>query len=202
MPAIEDVESIERSAVVRTRIPSASELRSFMRLVTDIVGAMLGRLPPNVLRDDLIAAGTCGLLKALSRDVERGPGFETYARIRIYGSIMDELRTQDWLTRSARRSEGTSERRFFVPIEELPDQGTEIPAPLHDMDLAIDHRQRLAEILDALEILPEREQQLMRMVYLEGMLLKEVAKALNLSVARVSQLHARAMTALRACLAA
>lgn len=193
-----------RATVVQTRIPTATELREYLPLVHDVVMGMISRLPPNVLRDDLIAAGTCGLLKALSKPLEdRGATFDSYARIRIQGAIFDELRAQDWLSRSARRAEAaTPDRRFFVPMEELPDQGTEIAGPVEDLDFALDLRERFASILDAVAVLPERQRQLVQMVYLDGMMLKEVAKKLRLSEARVSQLHARAMHALRANLAA
>ncbi|CAN5729634.1 RNA polymerase sigma factor FliA [soil metagenome] len=189
---------------VQSRIPSAEELRQFLPMVHDIVMGMIGRLPPNVLRDDLVAAGTCGLLKALSRDTtERAGPFEAYARVRIHGAIVDELRTQDWLSRSARRAETEHpERRFFIPLEELPEHGQDIAGPSDDLDLALDLRVRIAEILDAIDDLPSRQRRLVRMVYVEGMLLKDVAVELRLSLARVSQLHVRAMMTLRANLVA
>ncbi len=62
------------------------------------------RLPGSVERDDVIAAGMLGLLEAASR---YRPGyakaFLDNARPRIYGAIMDMLRSLDWIPRSARR---------------------------------------------------------------------------------------------------
>src|ERR1700760_2403351 len=89
-----------------------SEVSEFMPLVHHVVATMLPRLPPNVLRDDLVAAGTFGLLDALRRQSagERGVEFTWYARVRIRGAILDELRTQDWLSRRARRRFSSEER--------------------------------------------------------------------------------------------
>src|SRR5580693_8720352 len=82
--------------------PSREELTSYMYLVHQVVARVLRKLPPNVLRDDLIAAGTFGLVDALRKSADRGPAFDWYARIRIRGAVVDELRAQDWLTRRAR----------------------------------------------------------------------------------------------------
>src|SRR5580704_7274234 len=81
----------------------ASDVQDYMPLVRQIVARFLRRLPPNVLRDDLMSAGTYGLIDSLRKNAtERGPTFEWYARVRIRGAILDELRAQDWLTRRAR----------------------------------------------------------------------------------------------------
>src|SRR3984957_7281968 len=85
-----------------TNTPTREELGLYMPLVHQVVGRVLRKLPPNVLRDDLVAAGAFGLLDALRKSVDRGPAFDWYARIRIRGAVVDELRSQDWLTRRAR----------------------------------------------------------------------------------------------------
>ena len=83
-------------------VPTREELTSYMPLVHQVVARLLRKLPPNVLRDDLVGAGAFGLIDALRKSTDRGPAFEWYARIRIRGAVVDELRTQDWLTRRAR----------------------------------------------------------------------------------------------------
>src|SRR5579863_1772729 len=82
--------------------PTREELATYMPLVHQVVARVLRRLPPNVLRDDLVAAGTFGLVDALRKSPERTTAFDWYARIRIRGAVVDELRAQDWLTRCAR----------------------------------------------------------------------------------------------------
>ncbi|MFC2972568.1 RNA polymerase sigma factor FliA [Azotobacter bryophylli] len=63
------------------------------------------RLPASVELDDLIQAGTIGLLDALSRyDVGQGASFATFASQRIRGAMLDELRSRDWVPRSVRRN--------------------------------------------------------------------------------------------------
>jgi len=53
--------------------------------------------------DDLVGAGTLGLLRALDGfDTERGFAFSTYAVRRIRGAILDDLRSRDWQPRSQR----------------------------------------------------------------------------------------------------
>src|SRR5439155_19034005 len=85
------------------RTPSSEEITRHMPLVKQVVARFLRRLPANVLRDDLIAAGVFGLVDSLRKNGgDQGVTFESYARIRIRGAILDELRTQDWLPRRAR----------------------------------------------------------------------------------------------------
>jgi RNA polymerase sigma factor for flagellar operon FliA len=60
-------------------------------------------LPDSVELDDLISAGNLGLMDAISNyDPTKGVKFETYCSPRIRGSILDELRSTDWLPRLVR----------------------------------------------------------------------------------------------------
>jgi len=61
------------------------------------------KLPDKVELDDLISAGTFGLMDAIEAyDPSRGVKFETYCAPRIKGSILDELRSMDWVPRLVR----------------------------------------------------------------------------------------------------
>ncbi|OUR75089.1 RNA polymerase sigma factor FliA [Marinomonas sp. 42_23_T18] len=74
-------------------------------LVKKIAYHLLARLPSSVELDDLIQAGMMGLIEAFKRfESTKGASFETYAGIRIRGSIMDEVRKSDWAPRSVRRN--------------------------------------------------------------------------------------------------
>lgn len=54
--------------------------------------------------EDFINIGIIGLNESIERfDSEKGVKFETYALTRIKGTILDELRKLDWLSRTARR---------------------------------------------------------------------------------------------------
>lgn len=73
-------------------------------LVHRIAHHLKGRLPANVLLDDLIQAGMVGLLEAARQyDASQGASFETYAAIRIRGAMLDEVRRYDWTPRSVHR---------------------------------------------------------------------------------------------------
>jgi RNA polymerase sigma factor FliA len=74
-----------------------------LALVKQILNRIAVRLPPHVDRDDLLEAGMIGLINAAHRfDVTREVKFSTYAVTRIRGAILDALRAEDWLPRSAR----------------------------------------------------------------------------------------------------
>jgi RNA polymerase sigma factor for flagellar operon FliA len=61
-------------------------------------------LPRHVELDDLISAGTLGLMEACNRfDPHRHVQFKSYAQFRIRGAILDWLRTLDWGPRELRR---------------------------------------------------------------------------------------------------
>ena len=61
-------------------------------------------MPASVQIDDLIQSGMIGLLEAAKKyDVSKGASFETYAGIRIRGSMLDEVRKGDWAPRSVHR---------------------------------------------------------------------------------------------------
>ncbi len=73
-------------------------------LVKRIAYHLMGRLPSSVQVEDLIQAGMIGLLEAARNyDSTQGASFETYAGIRIRGSMLDEIRKGDWAPRSLHR---------------------------------------------------------------------------------------------------
>jgi RNA polymerase sigma factor for flagellar operon FliA len=87
-------------AVADTRDKTIEDL---MWLVRCIAKGMADCLPQQVDLDDLISAGTVGLIKAVDDfDPGRGAKLETYARYRIKGAILDDLRKQDMLPYSTR----------------------------------------------------------------------------------------------------
>lgn len=76
----------------------------YLTLVNIVAGRIAISLPAHVDRDDLISSGFFGLLDAIERyELVRGNKFETYAGVRIRGSILDYLRSKDWLPVSLRQ---------------------------------------------------------------------------------------------------
>ena len=80
------------------------EIEQHAPLVKRIAYHLMSRLPPSVQQDDLIQAGMIGLLESLRNyDASQGASFQTYARIRIRGAMLDEIRKNDWAPRSVHR---------------------------------------------------------------------------------------------------
>lgn len=72
-------------------------------LVKYIAERLLQTLPKSIELDDLVSAGLFGLMDAIRGfDPERGIKFKTYCTTRIRGSILDQLRSQDWVPRLVR----------------------------------------------------------------------------------------------------
>ena len=94
----------------------ANELiQHYMYLVDYHVEKVAHHIPASYDKQDLQSLGIMGLYDALNKfDMKRNVKFQTYASIRIHGSIMDGLRREDWLPRSLRdkanKIEKTSER--------------------------------------------------------------------------------------------
>jgi RNA polymerase sigma factor FliA len=76
---------------------------SYSPLVKYVAGRLGSGLPAHVDEGDLVSYGLLGLIGAIERfDPDRDIKFETYAVSRIRGSIIDELRSLDWVPRSVR----------------------------------------------------------------------------------------------------
>ena len=79
-------------------------LRENLSLVHHVARQLSKSLAVEADFDELVSAGTLGLMTALrSFDPRRGLAFSTFAVPRIRGSILDELRRQDHVPRSVRR---------------------------------------------------------------------------------------------------
>ena len=66
---------------------------------------LLRRLPNSIQLEDLVQAGMIGLIEAVKNyDASKGASFETYAGIRIRGTMLDEVRRGDWVPRSVHRN--------------------------------------------------------------------------------------------------
>ncbi|MFG0320695.1 MAG: FliA/WhiG family RNA polymerase sigma factor [Planctomycetota bacterium JB042] len=78
-------------------------IERYLPLVRYISERLLMSLPKSIELEDLQSAGVFGLMDAIDGfDLERGIKFKTYCTTRIRGSILDELRSQDWVPRLVR----------------------------------------------------------------------------------------------------
>lgn len=89
-------------------------------LIKFIAQKIAARLPSNIELDDLISSGVIGLMDAIEKyDPTRDNKFKTYAEFRIRGSILDELRAQDWVPRSVRDKSKMLDRTIVELEEQL-----------------------------------------------------------------------------------
>ena len=90
--------------------PSA-ELREqiiieYAPLVKIVAGRLSMYLGYNVEYDDLVGYGIFGLIDAIDKfDINKEVKFETYASLRIRGSILDQIRKMDWIPRTVRQKQ-------------------------------------------------------------------------------------------------
>lgn len=114
-------------------------LKQHVNLVKKMAYQMKAKLPPSVELDDLIQAGMMGLLDAVTKyEDTHGAQFETYAAQRIRGSMLDELRSADWLPRSVRKNMRDVENAINILEQKLgrpPTEGEvakQLKLPLED----------------------------------------------------------------------
>lgn len=78
----------------------------YAQLVKFVAGRLSMYLGSNVEFEDLCGYGVFGLIDAIDKfDFEKGVKFETYASLRIRGSILDNIRKMDWIPRSIRKKQ-------------------------------------------------------------------------------------------------
>jgi RNA polymerase sigma factor for flagellar operon FliA len=93
---------------------------NYLPLVKYVAGRLAVTLPSHVDINDLIGSGVIGLVSALENfEPKYKTKFETYAIIRIRGSMLDELRSLDWVPRSVREKFVALQRAHTTIEQEL-----------------------------------------------------------------------------------
>lgn len=221
-------------------------IMEYAPLIKFIAQKIAVRLPSNIELDDLISSGVIGLMDAIEKyDPTRDNKFKTYAEFRIRGSILDELRAQDWVPRSVRDKAKLLDRTFVnleaelgrsptdeevceklgITIDEFHDmvnqvrpvsvlsiddqatysnvdkksilnliEGCKLNNPFNQLNL----KSVKKVVTQSIEELPERQRLVLSLYYYEDLNLKEIGKILRVTESRVSQLHAQAISRLRA----
>ena len=213
-------------------------ITEYVPLVKLVAGRLNMYLGYTVEYDDLVGYGVFGLIDAIDKfDYGKGIKFETYASLRIRGSILDQIRKMDWIPRSVRQKqkqidaaisklekekganykdkdiaeelgisldeyrswEGQTNISNIASLDEFMEQGSEggvrefkntvYMEPEESMDKA-EVKQMLME---ALELLTDKEKKVVLLYYYEELTLKEVSRVLEVSESRISQLHSRAL---------
>jgi RNA polymerase sigma factor for flagellar operon FliA len=84
---------------------------AYAPMVRYIASRKVRELPAHCELDDLASSGLVALMEAIDRfDPAKGASFEQYAWTRVAGALVDELRKQDWASRSVRREGRRIER--------------------------------------------------------------------------------------------
>jgi RNA polymerase sigma factor for flagellar operon FliA len=156
------------------------------------------QVPSCVTLDDLIGAGTIGLIQAVDRfQPSRGLQFATYAKHRIRGAMLDFLREEDPLSRAERRRTRTANATAAgaalpttISLEQLPAH-----EPRSEYTPARGFSTRFTDRVDldrARQFLSEREKRAIELIYDFGWQSREVAAELRVNESRVSQCGFRA----------
>lgn len=135
----------------------AEQLARGMEIAFREAHAAVQRGAPWRLFDDLYAAGRLGVAAAMrDYDPTTGVPFGAYARLRVHGSVLDELRRQDPLSRqvrSALRRHNRAQEQLWQELQRSPTDA-EI-AERAGTTTAEVHEARAAALMVAPDLLPE-----------------------------------------------
>ncbi|MHC4291410.1 MAG: sigma-70 family RNA polymerase sigma factor [Planctomycetota bacterium] len=208
----------------------------YIPLVHRIVSQVVSYLQPSLSKEDLVSAGTIGLIKAaMNFDASKDAEFKTYAYIRVRGAVLDELRgwsfTPPHVKKLLGQARAISEQIFkkhgtFPTEQELANEmgveqekllrifemaraghflslnGMDSDGSSFDQFLAFDFKQPASDmereemkshLAEAVRDLPEKQRQIIMLYYHQELTMKQVAEVLEVTEARVSQLHAAAL---------
>jgi len=141
------------ASVQKQTSTDVTDIEAFLPLVKRIAYHLKGRLPDSVMVDDLIQSGIVGLIEASQKfDSSQGASFETYAGIRIRGSMLDEIRKGDWTPRSVyRKSREVSDAIAKVEAEHGREARDEEIASM--MDVSIDQYYHILQDTNSAQLL-------------------------------------------------
>ncbi len=159
---------------------------------------------------DYFQFGVEGLSEAIDRfDPDYGTKFETYAIQRIRGKIIDELRKLQIKPRVTAQEKqlqtafAYSNVSLNSPIDEEDGYYLYEVIP-DDSEMPIDTAEKNESkelLIKAIKELDERDRMIISLYYFENLNYKEIAKMLNITVSRVSQVHTRIIEMLKSKLA-
>ena len=112
----------------RTKTPEIREklIIEYVGLVKIVAGRLSMYLGYTVEYDDLVGYGIFGLIDAIDKfDYLKGIKFETYASLRIRGSILDQIRKMDWVPRTLRQKQKKLDNAYHKFNNEYGKPGTD-----------------------------------------------------------------------------
>ncbi len=229
----------------RTKSPEIREkiILEYAPLVKVVAGRLGMYLGNNVEFDDLVGYGIFGLIDAIDKyDSMKEVKFETYASLRIRGSILDQIRKMDWIPRTIRQKQkqidavmrqveqetgrqatdeeiaiglGISDDEYtewqsqmkitgVVSLNEYLEQGSDISndrvrvsGHFEQPEKVLEQHELKEMLMEALELLTEKEKKVILLYYYEELTLKEISNILEVSESRVSQLHTKGLSKMK-----
>lgn len=131
-------------------------------LVKYIAFRLMSRLPDHIAVEDLISAGVLGLIDAIEKyDSSQGIPFEYYAKIRIKGAMLDEIRSMDWVPRSLRQKGSVLEKACATLEQRLGRDPTEEEIAF-EMNLDLDEFHKVLDEIKGISFLPENIHDIVR----------------------------------------
>ncbi len=185
-------------------------------LVKKVASKIFFKLPKDagIEFDELVNTGIIGLIKAIDKFDSKKAQFSTYAYIKIRGEILDYLRSLHIMPRSMREK-----------IKKEKEAGKDIPlsnlAIMISMEKALTNEEGSARLIDvmvseeigpedravtsqlndkiqeAFKFLSEKERRTLQMFFFEELEPKEIARVLEVSQSRVSQIKSQAINKLK-----
>lgn len=132
-------------------------IERYLPLVKLVASRIAISLPQYVDKDDLISNGFFGLLDAIEKyDPLRAIKFETYAVVRIRGSMLDAIRAQDWVPTSVRQKA----KQYEQTVSQLENKLCRVATDneiAHALNITLNELYTLLNQLNACTIVPLEE---------------------------------------------
>lgn len=183
---IEAVERFDRDKGVKFETYAISRVRGS---IIDALRA-LDRLPRSVRQKAREAEAAVTELTALLGRSPTDPEVAAQLGISLERYLQDMV-DASWVTVSLDMV-GTADDEEDSGEIPVADPGAE------DITLNIEREELIGELAGAIQEIPDREQLVLSLYYKEELTMREISKVLGVSESRVCQLHARALTRLRA----
>lgn len=118
----------------------------YIYLARYVVGRIKVNLPPSFSFEDIVSFGIEGLIDAIEKyHPLKGAKFESYALMRIRGSIIDKIRSSDWLPRTLRRKI----KEIKITTERLKQQIGRAPTTKEIADVMGMSEDKITEIMSS-----------------------------------------------------
>ena len=193
-------------------------IANFLPMVRKLAWYYEGSCGASLDIDDLLQAGMIALTECAQRHDRPGEdGFAAYAKMRVRGAMIDLLRTQSPHARGAagqrRRIEAATDRlrtrlgqepsaaeiaaEMQISVGEYSDSNPMFESSEPDAEAQLLEQDDRTALAEAIGLLPERLQLVIKLHFIEELNLTEIAAVLDVSVPRVHQLKSSALSKLK-----